>query len=310
MGFKEGRFSNFVFEQCYKNHDFSTLLRLGEEFPEELRLFLQNHKNLLWLHEIFLGNFTCASETLHMLSLSQKDSQDALEEEEGEEDASTTEFSLVERKHFLHLSKISALAGRSPGYEEKVKRLNADLHILAVQEDLRKHGWSDGTVVSPRQLVEICLRCETRDLVLHSFDVFAWAGSAFRRNNKSLLEKSWMHVVDLDDWVKMHEASEEEGWSDEQKLQILCSTALFYASKRCYGQSSVCYEGSFQDLLPLLQEDEEVGNAYPGKWSVERVIMQHQEFSEAGELMLMALRLGKHEGDQFEREDSGLMVNV
>lgn len=49
VGPKRG-FSYFVFQQLYNNKQFSKLMRLGEEFQEELAIFLKQHQDLLWLH--------------------------------------------------------------------------------------------------------------------------------------------------------------------------------------------------------------------------------------------------------------------
>ncbi|PWA67655.1 Nucleoporin, Nup133/Nup155-like, C-terminal [Artemisia annua] len=63
---KEG-FSNFVFKQMHNSKQFSKLMRLGEEFPTDLTIFLKERPDLLWLHEIFLHQFYSASETLHVI---------------------------------------------------------------------------------------------------------------------------------------------------------------------------------------------------------------------------------------------------
>eukprot|EP01018_Ginkgo_biloba_P017682 Gb_30615 [translate_table: standard] len=311
MGLKEGRFSNFVFEQCYKNCQHAKLLRLGEEFQEELALFLQKHKDLLWLHEIFLNHFSSASNTLHSLALSQEDDITTATEENPEIGGRKVDLSLAERRRLLNLAKIAALAGGEPGFQEKVECLDADLQILTVQEELHRMGYSGDEILTPRQLVEICLKSEYRELVLRAFDVFAWTGNTFRRSNKSLLESAWLHAADLDNWAKMNQLSKEEGWSDEQNLQMLRSTALFHSSKRCYGTKCLCYEGCLQDVLPLLQEDAEIfdlKDAGTSKWSVETILMQHQDFPEAGQLMLTAVRLGKCFGASLDTGDNGLML--
>lgn len=108
MGPKRG-FSYFVFQQLYHNKQFSKLMRLGEEFQEELAIFLKQHQDLLWLHEIFLHQFSEASETLHVLSLSRNDS--SAMDTETDSFGITRETSLVERRRFLNLSKVAALAG-------------------------------------------------------------------------------------------------------------------------------------------------------------------------------------------------------
>jgi len=280
---------------------------LGEEFQEELGSFLQKHKDILWLHEIFLNHFTSASGTLHRLALSQKYGIIASAEDQAEIGSHKVNLSLDSRRRLLNLAKIAVLAGGAPGCEEKVQRLDADLQIFSVQEEVHRMGYSGDEVLTPRQLVEICLKSEHRELVLRAFDVFAWAGNAFRRNNKSLLEAAWTHAADLDDWAKIIQSS-KKGWSDEQTVQKLESTALFHASNRCYGVKNICYEGAFREVLPLLQEDAELSDLKDtgrGKWSVESILMRHQDFPDAGELMLTAIRMGKC----VDAEDAGLTLD-
>jgi len=176
---------------------------------------------------------------------------------------------------------------------------------LSIQEEVHRMGYSGDELLTPRQLVEICLKSEHRELVLRAFDVFAWAGNAFRCNNKSLLEAAWTHAADLDDWAKIIQSS-KKGWSDEETVQKLESTALFHASNRCYSAKSVCYEGGFRDVLPLLQEDavlSDLKDTSTGKWSVETILMQDQNFPDSGELMLTASRMGKC----VDSEDASLM---
>lgn len=305
MGLKEGRFSNFVFEQCYKKRQYAKLLRLGEEFQEELASFLQKHKDILWLHEIYLNQFTSASNTLHRLAFSQKDGLTSSGEDHAEIGGHQVNLLLDERRRLLNLAKIAVLAGGPPGCEEKVQRLDADLQILSIQEEVHRMGYSGDELLTPRQLVEICLKSEHRELVLRAFDVFAWAGNSFRSNNTILLEAAWTHAADLDDWAKIIQSS-KKGWSDEETVQKLESTALFHASNRCYSAKSICYEGGFRDVLPLLQEDAELSDlkdTCTGRRSVETILMQHQNFPDSGELMLTAIRMGKC----VDAEDASLM---
>lgn len=178
-------------------------------------------------------------------------------------------------------------------------------------EEVHQMDLSGDEVLNPRQLVEICLKSEHRELVLRAFDVFAWTGNAFRRNNKSLLENAWVRVADMDNWARISQSSKEQGWSDDQNLQMLENTALFHCSNRCYGAgSSLCYEGSFQEVLPLLIEDAELSNIKDrdmAKWSVEAILMQHPDFPEAGQLMLTAIRAGNFIAAGSDAEDAGLM---
>ena len=99
----QGGFSYFVFEQLYGQQRYSSLLRLGEEFQEELFIFLQKHKELLWLHEIFLNQFSSASENLHSLGLHQDSIFLDLNHPK-------KDLSLSDQKRLLNLSKIAGAA--------------------------------------------------------------------------------------------------------------------------------------------------------------------------------------------------------
>ena len=106
-----GGFSYFVFNQLYVRRQFSKLLRLGEEFPEELSIFLKHHRDLLWLHELFLHQFSSASDTLHFSALSQDESSISEAEEGTDLRCVYTVPKLPDRKRLLNLSKIAAIAG-------------------------------------------------------------------------------------------------------------------------------------------------------------------------------------------------------
>ncbi|MFS7921843.1 putative nuclear pore complex protein [Helianthus anomalus] len=128
----KGGFSNFVFKQMYNNKQFSKLMRLGEEFPEELAIFLKEHPDLLWLHEIFLHQSSLASDTLHVLALSDGDSSISEVVDPTSYEAKT-ELTLADRRRLLNLSKIAAVAGKNPDSDTKLKRIEADLRILKLQ---------------------------------------------------------------------------------------------------------------------------------------------------------------------------------
>lgn len=107
----KGGFSYFVFKQLMTSHQYSKLLRLGEEFQEELAIFLKEHKDLLWLHELYLKQFSSASETLHAVALSLDDGPPLMTEEEPEMVQIKRSSSLADRRRLLNLSKIAAVAG-------------------------------------------------------------------------------------------------------------------------------------------------------------------------------------------------------
>ncbi|CAH9135887.1 unnamed protein product [Cuscuta epithymum] len=287
-----GGFSYFVFQQLYDNKQFSKLMRLGEEFQEELAIFLKQHQDLLWLHEVFLHQFSSATETLHVLALSQDDSSTS----DMETSYATNKMtSLSDRKRFLNLSKIAAMAGKCANFEAKLKRIDADLQILNLQEEILKllpdnEGLDieSHQLLPPRDLIELCLKSQTRELSLRAFDVFAWTSFSFLKSNTSLLEECWRNATNQDDWEKLYQTSEAEGWGDEESLSILQDTVLFQASSRCYGPHAKTYEGGFNEVLPLRQEESSVISSS----SVESIVMQHNDFPDAGRLMLTAVMLG------------------
>lgn len=300
MGLKEGRFSNFVFEQCHRNRQYSKLLRLGEEFKEELSTFLQSHKDLLWLHEIYMQRFTLASSTLHWLALSMEEAISAsVESVQGNLKARCKfgRLKLRYRRRLLNLAKLSVLAGGGMESEDKTMRIDADIGLLSVQDEATRLGMvDDDDILTPRQLVEVCLKSESRDLVLRVFDVFALGGDIFHRSNKSLLESAWLRAADQDNWIMMKQVSERDGWSDEQHLEALQNTILYHAARRCYGEDSFCIGGSFKDVLPLLQEESEENMEFGpslGVGSVEMVLMQHPDYPDAGQAMLTSIQMGK-----------------
>lgn len=106
-----GGFSYYVLKQLYVSRQFSKLLRLGEEFPEELSSFLKRHQDLMWLHELFLHQFSPASDTLHSLALAQQESSKLEAEEAMNPEYGNMAPKLQDRKRLLNLSKIAAIAG-------------------------------------------------------------------------------------------------------------------------------------------------------------------------------------------------------
>lgn len=304
-----GGFSYFVFEQLYENKQFSKLLRLGEEFPQELITFLKDNQDLLWLHEIFLHQFSAASKTLHVLALSEDSRSFPATVKETVPDSGKAELTLPDRKRLLLLSKIAAAAGKDADCEAEGERIDADLKILKLQEDILKLLPDDmdkqqiGHLLPPWDLIKLCLKGGSPALVLRAFDVFAWTSSSFRRSNRSLLEECWKNAVDQDDWEKLYDFSIAEGWSDEDTVQALGKTIVFQASRRCYGPESETYEGGFGEVLPLRQDGiEQLPSIDTGSASVEAILMQHKDFPIVGKLMLAALMLGSAQADLYEED--------
>lgn len=304
MGPTDG-FSHFVFKQMYKSKQFSELMRLGEEFPEELDIFLKQHRDLLWLHQVHLHQYSAVSETLHELALSQEADSVATVADGINCEVYNKKQTLAERKRFLNLSKIAAVAGKSADYDKKLMRIEADMKILKLQEVILKalpdeEKQNIGTrLLSPVDLIELCLKTPNRDLSLYAFDIFAWTSSSFIRCNRSLLEECWRNVANQEDWSKIYQTSTAEGWSDEETLQVLRETMLFRASSRCYGPEMEAFEGGFDEILPLRQDNLEISNNVGS--SVEAILMQHKDFAEAGKLMLTSIMLGG-----AQSEDSGV----
>ncbi|KAJ4980464.1 hypothetical protein NE237_031301 [Protea cynaroides] len=304
----KGGFSYFVFKQLYLNHQFAKLLRLGEEFQDELAVFLKQHKDLLWLHEIFLNQFSFASETLHSLALSKVDTPVSVAEEEPESELTKFMPTLAERKRLLYLSKIAAMAGTDVEFEKKIKCIDGEIEILKLQEEIVQLLPDDfekqdigSQLLPPGKLIELCLMGKNPKLSLRTFDVFAWTSSSFRKSNRSLLEECWRSAANQDDWGSIYGASIDEGWSEEETLRVLRGTALFLASYRCYGPEAAAYDGGFSEVLPLRQNEPE----FPVKhviFSVEEILMQHKDFPEAGKVMLTAIMLGKL-GDDIKVEE-------
>ncbi|KAJ0052167.1 hypothetical protein Pint_01861 [Pistacia integerrima] len=294
-----GGFCQFVFKQLYEKRQFSKLLRLGEEFPEELSVFVKYHRDLLWLHEVFLHQFSAASETLHMIALSEDDSSLSAAEDDVDTDCVASEPTLSDRRRFLNLSKIAAMAaGKDADSVTKVKRIEADSKILKLQEEIIKVLPADG-LLRPEELIELCLKSENPELALQAFDVFAWTSSSFRKSHRNLLEECWKNAANLDDWVQLYQVSIAEGWSDEETLQQLRDTLLFQASSRCYGPDAETIDEGFDEVLPLRQENMEVQTL---KDSVEAILMQHKDFPYAGKLMLTAIMLGSIKDDVKDGE--------
>ncbi|CAH2051524.1 unnamed protein product [Thlaspi arvense] len=302
----QGGFSYFVFQQFYDMKQFSKLLRLGEEFQDELLMFLSRHSDLLWLHKVFLHQFSSASDTLHALALAQGEESMTTADERTVSESEDVQPTFADRKRFLNLSKIAYVADKDADSKSKVKRIEADLKLLKLQEEITKAIPSkDGTrnrLFRPEELIEVCLSIQGRWTAVKAFEVFAWTSCSFRENHRSLLEECWRNAADQDDWDRLHQAATSEGWSDKETLQNLRNTALFQASKTCYGPNRVnnTFDGDFAQVLPLRRESPEKNVTTS---SVEDVLMNHKDFAEAGKLMLTAIMLVCVEEEGITAED-------
>lgn len=316
----KGGFSYFVFKKLHENKQFSKLLRLGEEFHEELLIFLKEHPDLLWLHELFLHQFFSASDTLHALALSEGDGPVSPPEigTEVKSDHCNLELRLADRKRLLYLSKIAlmAAAGKNAEYESKLMRIEADAKILKLQEAIldlynavETEQQLDRELLHPERLIQLCLKAKNPTLLLMAFDIFAWTSTSFRETHRKLLEECWKNVADQDDWSIIYQASVAEGWSDEETIKNLRVTSLFKASSRCYGHGAaeMFGEEGFDVVLPLRQENVEGSIMKDSVGSVEAILMQHKHFPEAGKLMVTAIMLGVEDSDNRVEDDPILM---
>lgn len=147
-------------------------------------------------------------------------------------------------------------------------------------------------LLPPVDLIELCIKSQNRELSLRAFDLFTWTSSSFLRSNTTLLEECWRNAANQDDWEKLYQMSITEGWSDEETMRILRETVLFQASSKCYGPESEIFEGRFDEVLLLSQENSEIPNMKDMNSSVEAILMQHKDFPDAGKLMLTAIMLG------------------
>ncbi|XP_021805849.1 nuclear pore complex protein NUP133-like [Prunus avium] len=161
----------------------------------------------------------------------------------------------------------------------------------------------DTKLLHPEDLIKLCLEGEkSAELSLRAFDVFAWTSSSFRKTHANLLEDCWRNAADQDDWSKLYQASVSEGWGDEETLQNLKDTVLFQASNRCYGPEAETFGEGFDEVLSLRQEITEPPIMKDSVSSVEAVLMQHTDYSEAGKLMLTSIMLGSLQDDNIEQE--------
>lgn len=169
--------------------------------------------------------------------------------------------------------------------------LQEEIIRLIPKDEVVKKGMEQ-QLLPPRDLIELCLEAEIPELSLLAFEVLAWTSSSFRKANRSLLEECWKCAANQDDWGKLYEASIAEGWSDEDTLRVLRETMLFQAANRCYGPGAETYEGGFDEVLALRQENMEITDLKYSGGSVEAILMQHKDFPDSGKLMVTAVMLG------------------
>ncbi|KAL6529854.1 hypothetical protein OROGR_015477 [Orobanche gracilis] len=121
--------------------------------------------------------------------------------------------------------------------------------------------------------------------ILSSWELFHGRSASFLRSNTSLLEECWRNAANQDDWERLYQMSVTDGWSDERTFEILKETVLFQASSKCYGPGAESFDVKFDEVLLLVRENDRSS-------SVEEVLMQHQDFPDAGKLMVTAIVRG------------------
>ncbi|KAL1209844.1 Serine/threonine-protein kinase BIK1 [Cardamine amara subsp. amara] len=105
----QGGFNYFVFQQLY---DMKLFSKLREEFQDELLIFLKCLSDLLWLHNVFLHQFSSASDTLYT---AQDEQSMKTTEERTMSEPEDVQPTFAVRKRFLNLLKES-LCGKYSKY--------------------------------------------------------------------------------------------------------------------------------------------------------------------------------------------------
>ncbi|KAL7218751.1 hypothetical protein ACSBR2_011931 [Camellia fascicularis] len=83
---------------------------------------------------------------------------------------------------------------------------------------------------------------------------------------------------------------------------------LFQASSRCYGPEAETFEGGFDKVLPLRQENLELQTLKDTGCSVEAILMQHKDFPDSGKLILTGIMLGVTQVDTGMEEGPTPMI--
>ena len=260
----EGSFATFMFERarCHPGHAVTigrriaeTLRNTPDEFYEELETCLEPHPSLLWVHQLRSEDYSGAAQTARGL-------------------ADGGGASLVERRRFLSLAKLSLLAEGVQSMEPEIVVIDAALDLTSIQSNLarrRGNGNDMDAPLLPLRLVEACLGDGAEgagapgrdDDLLDGFAVFASAGEQFRKANKSLLETLWRRAAAETDWEQLSEQLNDGG--DLAYVRSLRGTLVARATRRCYHETYAVRLGApFSHAMPIEEVLELLENALGG----------------------------------------------
>ncbi|KAK8919165.1 hypothetical protein KSP39_PZI021307 [Platanthera zijinensis] len=291
----KGGFSKFVFKQLIKKRQYANLLRLGEEFRDELASFLKDNNHLLWLHEIYLSQFSSASKTLYALALSQDDSSAFIEEQEFE--CITMPSSIADRRRLLNLSKIAVAAGKKLNFSRTVGRpKESDIHSVHIQKALKSkkrnpeiwrflHDADSAAAPSPpfqppTSKLELLMRVKLhRVLTLRPKKIIVDQRSRRRADRRQTLNECEMNVTGGDDEDERH-LVQSERWEEVVRIEILDEIIL----RRMISRNHHPLGGS--PIQILFQNREHVDNH-----SAQDVILNHHHSPFCNKTALMQLLL-------------------
>ncbi|CAL5393910.1 unnamed protein product [Camellia sinensis] len=201
-------------------------------------------------------------------------------------------------------------ADSSEGIEEQseadLRKLSLHLLSIAKRHEGYQTMWNICCDLNDSELLRNLMASENLHALALSQDDNSIAEAV--EGTESLLEECWRNVANQDDWEKIYQTSIAEGWSDDECLQVLRETMLFQASSRCYGPEAKTFEGGFDKVLPLRQENLELQTLKDTGYSVEAILMQHKDFPDAGKLMLTGIMLGVTQVDTGMEEGPTPMI--
>lgn len=266
----EGTFATFMFHRMMTHAGYrggvgqriaEMLQNTPDEFYDELSDSLRPHPPLLWLHQLRADDYAGAASTLHGLSSTGN----------GDGGGPTGGATLIERRQYLSLAKLSLLAAGVSSNADEIISIDAALDLTSIQMGLSQKKKMSGrgavdpteTPLPPLRLVEACLEGSGAgaddDDLLDSFAVFASSGGPFREANKSLLEACWRRAVAATDWEMLGEL--RGAGSDAAYVRELGATPVARAARRCYDASFAVRLGppfdkvlTPLDVLKLLEE--------------------------------------------------------
>ena len=239
--FADQRFSDFVFEWHLKEGRPDKLLsavdsakesrnRLETRRAQELDRFLKSggHEGIQWLHEIGMGDFETAGETLAEL---------------GKEESRV----LARKKTMLSLAKLAALASEADDaiISETVSEVDHHLNVVAAQEQLPKEIFKEKRVLTPQELVEFYTdEGLNRDADAVDFkralDLIQYVPPSSALSHDDLRRRVWCRAVKRDDWTKL---------DVDNPVEAVAETVFFRLLEFCY-----LSDPARADILPNVDE--------------------------------------------------------